>query len=91
MPLRRVARRDGNGPPVDGTLDGVLTTTVIGTYLHGPVLARNPDLADELLHRATGRRLTPLDVPGQDAARRLHLSARRGRPHRRAARSPSKG
>ena len=65
--------------------------TVIGTYLHGPVLARNPDLADLLLHRATGTALPPLDVPGQDAARRLHLSARRGRPHRRAARSPSKG
>jgi CobQ-like glutamine amidotransferase family enzyme len=75
-PLGRVVVGVGNG---DGT-DGALTDTVIGTYLHGPVLARNPDLADLLLRRATGLTLSPLQVPGQDEARRLHLHPQR-RPH----------
>ena len=35
---------------------------VVGTYLHGPVLARNPALADLLLARAVGE-LPPLTVP----------------------------
>ncbi len=77
-PLSRVISGTGNG---DGT-DGVLTSTVVGTYLHGPVLARNPDLADFLLHRATGLALPPLEVPGQDDARRLHLRSRHSRPSR---------
>ena len=36
---------------------------VIGTYLHGPVLARNPELADHLLTSALGRDLEPLELP----------------------------
>jgi hypothetical protein len=65
----------------------VLTGTVVGTYLHGPVLARNPYLADLLLHRAAGVELAPLEIPDEEAARRLHLSAapRRLRPRMRAA------
>jgi lipid II isoglutaminyl synthase (glutamine-hydrolysing) len=74
--LGRVARGTGNG---DGA-DGVLTGTVVGTYLHGPVLARNPSLADLVLSRATGiSELPPLVVPDEEAARRLHLSAARHR------------
>ncbi|HEV7186579.1 MAG TPA: glutamine amidotransferase [Blastococcus sp.] len=76
-PLGTVTDGVGNG---DGT-DGVLTETTVATYLHGPVLARNPDLADLLLHRATGLSLTPLHVPGQEEARRLHLH-RPSRAHR---------
>jgi hypothetical protein len=39
---------------------------VFGTYLHGPVLAKSPAFADELLRRAFARRgvenaLQPLD------------------------------
>jgi CobQ-like glutamine amidotransferase family enzyme len=81
-PLGRVVEGVGNG---DGT-DGVLTSTVIGTYLHGPVLARNPDLADLLLQRATRLTLDPLVVSGQEQARHLHLHPRR-RHHRRGTRS----
>lgn len=81
-PLGSVVRGTGNG---DGG-DGVLTPAVVGTYLHGPVLARNPDLADFLLRRATGLELPPLDVPDQAAARRLHLAARWRRPARPALR-----
>jgi CobQ-like glutamine amidotransferase family enzyme len=37
--------------------DGVVHGRVVGTYLHGPVLARNPRLADHLLEWVVG----PLD------------------------------
>jgi CobQ-like glutamine amidotransferase family enzyme len=45
----------GNG---DGT-EGAWAGRVLGTYLHGPVLVRNPGLADLLLSWVTGR-LPPL-------------------------------
>jgi CobQ-like glutamine amidotransferase family enzyme/UDP-N-acetylmuramyl tripeptide synthase len=38
----------------DGTWEGVVYGRVWGTYLHGPVLARNPMLADFLLSWAVG-------------------------------------
>jgi CobQ-like glutamine amidotransferase family enzyme len=47
----------GNG---DGT-DGARSGRILGTYLHGPALARNSWLADELLSLATGATLGPLD------------------------------
>ena len=76
-PLGRVLSGTGNG----GGTDGVLTASVVGTYLHGPVLARNPTLADFLLRRATGQALPALEVPDEHAARSLHLGqARRRRP-----------
>ena len=79
-PMGTVLHGTGNG---DGR-DGVLTSAVVGTYLHGPVLARNPDLADFLLRRATGLELAPLDVQDQAASRQLHLPVapawRRARP-----------
>jgi len=74
--LGRVRRGTGNG---DGT-DGLLSATAVGTYLHGPVLARNPDLADLILRRATGLPLAALQIPDQDSARDLHL--RRAYPGR---------
>ena len=57
-PLARVEVGLGNNG--DGT-EGAVQGTVIGTYPHGPVLARNPDLADHVLELALGRRLEPLD------------------------------
>lgn len=81
--LGRVAVGHGNG--VDG-VDGVLDRQIVGTYLHGPVLPRNPALADLLLGWVVGReRLTPIDdgLPNRLRAERLHdarltgLAARR--------------
>jgi CobQ-like glutamine amidotransferase family enzyme len=43
---------------------------VLGTYLHGPALARNPGLADLLLSWAAGP-LQTLDPATEDWARRL--------------------
>jgi CobQ-like glutamine amidotransferase family enzyme len=60
--------RGNNGK--DGT-EGAVRANVIGTYLHGPVLAKSPRFADDLLRRAYRRRgvdteLEPLDdsLPG---------------------------
>jgi CobQ-like glutamine amidotransferase family enzyme len=49
-PLARVILGVGNG---DGT-EGAYAGRVLGTYLHGPALVRNPGLADLLLTWAAG-------------------------------------
>ncbi|MDA8148974.1 MAG: glutamine amidotransferase [Actinomycetota bacterium] len=51
-PLARVVRGRGNGGA--GRSEGAWSGRVVGTYLHGPVLARNPHLADLLLGWALG-------------------------------------
>jgi CobQ-like glutamine amidotransferase family enzyme len=65
-PLARVTVGIGNG---DGT-EGAVAGRVVGTYLHGPVLARNPALADLLLSWALGG--VPLDPVDDAAACALH-------------------
>jgi hypothetical protein len=70
QPLVELEIGTGNGgtPPTDGAIQA----RVVGTYLHGPVLPRNPELADLLLAWALGRRpseLTPLgDLESRFAA-----------------------
>jgi lipid II isoglutaminyl synthase (glutamine-hydrolysing) len=49
-PLARVLQGVGNG---DGT-EGAYAGRILGTYLHGPALVRNPGLADLLLTWAAG-------------------------------------
>jgi hypothetical protein len=76
QPLAVPRRGTGNGTRRDGRLtEGALTATIMGTYLHGPVLARNPELADHLLTLATGRDLAPLELPDQQRMRRSYLDA----------------
>ena len=77
-PLAKVTHGVGNGVG-DGT-EGVVQGSVIGTYMHGPALARNPQLADLLLARAMGvEELAPLELPEVDRLRRERLAAgRRG-------------
>lgn len=73
QPLGRVLRGHGN----DGRSgqEGVRMGSVIGTYLHGPLLPKNVWFADWLLRTAIGaERLEPLDDALEDAA---HASARR--------------
>jgi hypothetical protein len=83
-PLGHVLTGTGNGPSGHrGTgVDGALTDRIVATYLHGPVLARNPGLADELLRRVIGRPLPELEVPDQADLRRTHLSAACRGPYR---------
>jgi CobQ-like glutamine amidotransferase family enzyme len=69
----------GNG---DGT-DGVVTGRLVGTYLHGPVLARNPTLADQLLAMAVGAgELEPLEPGPPDVLHAERVAAAGGRASR---------
>jgi lipid II isoglutaminyl synthase (glutamine-hydrolysing) len=89
VPLGRVTAGVGNGDG-DGT-EGAVQGRVVGTYLHGPVLARNPALADRLLSWALGdgeTSLGPLDDGVAESLREERLAAvggkrRRGRRRRR--------
>jgi hypothetical protein len=65
-PLAKVAAGIGNG---DGT-EGAYAGQVLGTYLHGPALVRNPALADLLLGWAAGP-LQELPAEAEEWGRRL--------------------
>lgn len=45
----------GCGNNDEGKVDGVRYRNVLGTYLHGPLLAKNPEVADAILERALQR------------------------------------
>lgn len=70
-PFGAVASATGHGNNDADKQDGVRYKNVVGTYLHGPLLAKNPEVADDLLARALDRlaartgqpaiRLEPLD------------------------------
>jgi CobQ-like glutamine amidotransferase family enzyme len=69
---RGVTAIDGGGvvlgprePERGCATDGVVRGHVVGTYLHGPVLARNPRLADQLLEWVVGP-LEPFVDPQAD-------------------------
>lgn len=73
VPFGRVIA--GHGNDGSGSTEGVTRLRAIGTYLHGPLLPRNPWVGDRLLEWAiahrTGEqvRLDPLDDALEDAAR----------------------
>jgi CobQ-like glutamine amidotransferase family enzyme len=72
QPLGRVLSGHGNNGR-DGH-EGVIDGTVVGTYLHGPLLPKNAWFADWLISTATGQELEPLDDGLETAA---HAAARR--------------
>jgi len=74
-PLARVTAGIGNGDPIH--TEGAWSGRVVGTYLHGPVLARNPALADLLLGWVTGSPLPPLDDHEEAALRAERLTSAR--------------
>lgn len=79
--LGRVLVGVGNG---DGDRsEGAVCGHVVGTYLHGPVLARNPALADLLLSWAlAGAPLGPVDDAAAESLRAERLAAVGGRRRR---------
>lgn len=74
-PLARVRHGQGNG--VDDGTEGVRHGRIVGTYLHGPALARNPALADLVLGWAVGETtpLARLDDTTVEALRSERLAA----------------
>jgi CobQ-like glutamine amidotransferase family enzyme len=67
-PLAQVTSGIGNG--FDRS-EGAVAGRIVATYLHGPVLARNPQLADHLLSWALDvEDLAPLDDSFHDQLRR---------------------
>ncbi|WP_229073743.1 type 1 glutamine amidotransferase [Actinoplanes sp. DH11] len=71
-PLARVTAGVGN----DGQTEGAWAGKILGTYSHGPALARNPAIADLLLRWSTGAdRLAPLDDTWADRLRQERLEA----------------
>lgn len=60
-PLSRV--RTGNGNGAGSGVDGAHQGRIVGTYLHGPVLARNPAVADLILGWVDG---DPKPTPAED-------------------------
>jgi CobQ-like glutamine amidotransferase family enzyme len=76
-PLGRVLSGAGNGAGQfrGGADEGAVTDHVVATYLHGPVLARNPALADQLLQRVTGYPPTDLDLPDLPGLRHTYLAS----------------
>ncbi len=86
-PFGRVVSTVGHGNNDTDHSDGVLYRNVVGTYLHGPLLSKNPEVADDLLDRALARRqrragvahpgLIPLDDTAERAAN-AHMCAQLG-------------
>lgn len=81
-PLGRLTRGVGNcdahgsRSPEDVGVEGAVQGSIIATYMHGPALARNPELADLLLARAMGvavDELAPLDIDCVDQLRKERL------------------
>jgi len=85
-PLGVVGHGTGNGA---SGVDGAWQDKVLGSYLHGPALARNPALADALLALATGGVLAPLDDAEEEALRAERFAAlgRRGRGAQKSGRA----
>lgn len=74
-PFARIV--SGHGNDGESGLEGAVALNLLGTYLHGPLLPKNPHVADELLRRAIARRvgdegisLPPLDDSLEAATRR---------------------
>lgn len=62
---------------VQRVAEGAVQRSVVATYMHGPVLARNPQLADVLLAQAMGVKLDelePLELPVIDKLRMERLA-----------------
>ena len=63
-PLGRVTSGAGNNG-LDAS-EGAYSNNVFGTYLHGPILPKNPQFADELILRALERKYGSTEVKSLD-------------------------
>jgi CobQ-like glutamine amidotransferase family enzyme len=78
-PLGKVVKGFGNNSA--SGLEGAVSGNVVGTYLHGPVLPKNPALADHLILAALKRRygVTALE-PLEDALEKTAADVAATRP-----------
>ncbi|HEX6446185.1 MAG TPA: glutamine amidotransferase [Streptosporangiales bacterium] len=83
-PLGHVLAGIGNGTAEAS--EGARQDRIVATYLHGPALARNPDLADLVLSSVVGD-LPPLPDPLAEALREERLTALLGRRRTRRLRA----
>jgi CobQ-like glutamine amidotransferase family enzyme len=75
---RTLQGRGNNGSDLT---EGAVRDNVFGTYLHGPVLAKSPGFADELLRRALVRRGDPAELaPLDDELALAAATVASGRP-----------
>lgn len=63
-PLGHVEKGAGNNG--QDSSEGAVSNNVFGTYLHGPVLPKNPQFADELILRALARKYGTTEVKPLD-------------------------
>lgn len=73
----------GSGNNNEDKLEGAVLNNVFGTYLHGPILPKNPAFADELLKRALLRKYGEPDILQTDVDNSLEALAAKvamGRP-----------
>jgi lipid II isoglutaminyl synthase (glutamine-hydrolysing) len=78
--LGKVTKGAGNNGR-DGT-EGCVYKNVFGTYSHGPVLSKNPVLADELIKRALKRKYGQAElVPLDDSLELQAAFVAKSRPH----------
>ena len=81
QPLGHVVQGWGNNDHTH--LEGAVTHNTIGTYLHGPILPKNPALADHLILTALQRRhVTQELVPLDDSLEHRAAAAAARRPPR---------
>ena len=64
----RVVSSCGHGNNDDDRVEGARYKNVVGTYSHGPLLSKNPEVADWLLARALERRAVRTGTPAADLA-----------------------
>lgn len=83
-PLGRVLQGDGNNPR-DG-LEGARSGNVLGSYLHGSLLPKNPAISDFLVYEAAKRRYGEPEAERR-RAESLEARAREGRTAERARES----
>lgn len=65
-----IVRFDKESPVI---YEGAVQDNIIASYMHGPILARNPQLADLILERVLGEKLAPLELESVTRLREARL------------------
>ncbi len=63
-PLGKVL--SGHGNTYQSKFEGVLSEQVMGTYMHGPLLPKNPEVADYIIKKALSRRYSDVELQPLD-------------------------